>query len=58
MNDFYQSYWAIPGEKNHVICQEIGQFWAWGIPAKMEQAKEPVWIILRILTASGLMLMI
>lgn len=24
MNDFYQSYWAIPGEKNHVICQEIG----------------------------------
>lgn len=24
MNDSYASYWAIEGEKNHVICQEIG----------------------------------
>lgn len=24
MNDSYASYWAIPGEKNHVMCQEIG----------------------------------
>lgn len=24
MNDSYASYWTIPGEKNHVICQEIG----------------------------------
>ncbi|MCX4027124.1 hypothetical protein H0A36_21540 [Endozoicomonas sp. SM1973] len=24
MNDSYTSYWAILGEKNHVICQEIG----------------------------------
>ncbi|WP_163835365.1 zinc metalloprotease [Spartinivicinus ruber] len=24
MNDSYSSYWAIPGEKNHVVCQEIG----------------------------------
>lgn len=24
MNDSYASYWTIPGEKNHVMCQEIG----------------------------------
>lgn len=24
MNDSYASYWAIPGEKRHVMCQEIG----------------------------------
>ena len=24
MNDTYSSYWNIPGEKNHVMCQEIG----------------------------------
>lgn len=24
MNDSYASYWAIEGEKNHVMCQEIG----------------------------------
>lgn len=24
MNDSYTSYWAIPGEKDHVACQEIG----------------------------------
>jgi len=24
MNDSYASYWDIPGEKNHVVCQEIG----------------------------------
>ena len=24
MNDSYSSYWAIEGEKNHVMCQEIG----------------------------------
>lgn len=24
MNDSYADYWTIPGEKNHVICQEIG----------------------------------
>ena len=24
MNDSYASYWTIPGEKRHVMCQEIG----------------------------------
>lgn len=24
MNDSYSTYWAIEGEKNHVMCQEIG----------------------------------
>ena len=24
MNDSYASYWEIPGEKQHVMCQEIG----------------------------------
>jgi len=24
MNDFYSSYWALVGERNHVTCQEIG----------------------------------
>jgi hypothetical protein len=24
LNDSYSTYWTIPGEKNHVMCQEIG----------------------------------
>lgn len=24
LNDSYASYWSIPGEKNHVMCQEVG----------------------------------
>jgi hypothetical protein len=24
MNDFYSSYWALEGERNHVTCQEVG----------------------------------
>ena len=30
MNDSYASYWAIPGEKNHVMCQEIGHVFGLG----------------------------
>jgi hypothetical protein len=24
MNDSYSEYWSIPGERNHVMCQEVG----------------------------------
>ncbi len=30
MNDSYASYWTIPGEKNHVMCQEIGHVFGLG----------------------------
>lgn len=30
MNDSYSSYWSIPGEKNHVTCQEIGHLFGLG----------------------------
>jgi hypothetical protein len=30
MNDFYSTYWAIPGERNHVTCQEIGHLFGLG----------------------------
>ena len=30
MNDSYSSYWARPGEKNHVMCQEIGHVFGLG----------------------------
>ncbi|MEN8206630.1 MAG: hypothetical protein ABFS24_11525 [Pseudomonadota bacterium] len=30
MNDSYASYWAIEGEKNHVMCQEIGHVFGLG----------------------------
>ena len=30
VNDSYSSYWDIPGEKNHVMCQEIGHLFGLG----------------------------
>lgn len=30
VNDSYASYWAIAGEKNHVMCQEIGHVFGLG----------------------------
>ncbi len=30
VNDSYASYWDIPGEKNHVMCQEIGHVFGLG----------------------------
>lgn len=30
MNDSYASYWDIPGERNHVTCQEIGHLFGLG----------------------------
>lgn len=30
MNDSYSSYWATYGEKNHVVCQEIGHVFGLG----------------------------
>lgn len=30
MNDSYASYWSIAGEKNHVLCQEIGHLFGLG----------------------------
>ena len=30
MNDSYSSYWDIPGEKQHVVCQEIGHLFGLG----------------------------
>ena len=30
MNDFYSSYWEIPGERNHVVCQELGHLFGLG----------------------------
>ena len=30
MNDSYANYWAIEGEKNHVVCQEIGHLFGLG----------------------------
>lgn len=30
MNDSYASYWTIPGEKRHVMCQEIGHVFGLG----------------------------
>lgn len=30
MNDSYASYWTTPGEKNHVVCQEIGHVFGLG----------------------------
>ena len=30
VNDSYSSYWAINGEKNHVMCQEIGHVFGLG----------------------------
>ncbi len=30
MNDTYSSYWAIAGEKQHVVCQEIGHLFGLG----------------------------
>ncbi len=30
VNDSYASYWLIPGEKNHVMCQEIGHVFGLG----------------------------
>jgi hypothetical protein len=30
LNDTYASYWAIEGEKNHVMCQEVGHLFGLG----------------------------
>lgn len=30
MNDTYSSYWSEPGEKQHVVCQEIGHLFGLG----------------------------
>lgn len=30
MNDTYASYWTIPGEKQHVMCQEVGHLFGLG----------------------------
>lgn len=30
MNDSYSSYWGIAGERNHVVCQEIGHLFGLG----------------------------